>query len=460
VNAVANIATCAALKRFFGAADEPWQMPKRILIVDDDPLLGAELARLGVGIDAEVTVCAGAAEAIGRLGQGSTGGGIDLCLVDLDLPEGEGTAVVWKARACRPPVATVALTAHGAGAVEALRAGAAEIVAKPFCPLRLTALLRRLTDDGGRRGMSGAEVIGDHPGIREALERIEQIAATELPILLAGETGTGKETIARLVHGASDHRDGPFVTVNLAAIPEQLGVSSEREQPRTGWMAAAKGGTIFLEEIDELPLGVQRGLARALRERTVASPDGGTVPLDARMVTATCGDVAALVAAGRLDRELHDLLAATTVALPPLRERREDIPALAEHFRRQVNAREGRRVPGFALDVMRRLSQHDWPGNVRELEHLVERLVVTAGTRMVVMKDLPSHLRIQVIDFERATRRLPSTGLDLRLLLTELEERFIAEALARTGGNRNRAAELLGLNRTTLVEKLRRRYVA
>jgi DNA-binding NtrC family response regulator len=146
--------------------------------------------------------------------------------------------------------------------------------------------------------------------------------------------------------------------------------------------------------------------------------------------------------------------------MPPLRERREDIPALAEHFRRQVNAREGRRVPGFALDVMHRFSQHGWPGNVRELEYLCERLVVMAATRLVVMKDLPSYMRIQVIDFERATRRLPATGVDLRELLTELEETCIAEALARTGGNRNRAADLLGLNRTTLVEKLRRRFVA
>ena len=225
-------------------------------------------------------------------------------------------------------------------------------------------------------------------------------------------------------------------------------------------MAAAQGGTIFLEEIDELPLDVQRKLARALRERTVNVPGGGQVPLAARIVAAARPDLAERVAAGRFDGELYDLLTAAAIDLPPLRARREDVPALAEHFRRQVNDREGRRVPGFALDVMRRLSQHDWPGNVRELEHLVERLVVTAGTRMVVMQDLPSHLRIQVIDFERATRRLPATGVDLRVLLDALEERFIAEALERTGGNRNCAAELLGLNRTTLVEKLRRRYVA
>ena len=433
-------------------------MPKQILIVDDDPALGAELARLVGSVDGETVTCTGAADAVARLAEG----GIDLCVVDLDLPEAEGTAVVWKARACRPPVATVALTAHGAGAVEALRAGAAEIVAKPFCPLRLTALLRRLTDDGdGRRTAGGGAVVGNHPSIRDALERVDRMAGSEVPILLRGETGTGKETIARLVHAASSRRNGPFVTVNLAAVPERLaGVSGDRERPRAGWMAAAKGGTIFLEEIDELPPVVQLKLLRALRERTVTSTGGVPVPLDARIVAATRHDLGELVAAGRFDGDLYELLSTAAIELPALRERREDIPALAEHFRRQVNAREGRRVPGFALDVMRRLSQHGWPGNVRELEYLVERLVITAGTRMVVMKDLPSHLRIQVIDFERATRRLPANGVDLRVLLTELEERFIAEALERTGGNRNRAAELLGLNRTTLVEKLRRRYVA
>jgi DNA-binding NtrC family response regulator len=441
-------------------------MPKQILIVDDDPALRAELARLVRALDGEPVPCSSAAEAIARLGEGE----IDLCLVDLDLPAAEGTAVVLKARACRPPVVALALTARGAGAVEALRAGAAEIVAKPFSPTRLTALLRRHTDGAGRRSCGGAAVIGDHPRIREALEQVDRIAGTDLPVLLRGEPGTGKETMARLIHNASARRDGPFVAVNLAAIPETVsglaavssmsGIWGERERPRAGWMLAAQGGTIFLEAIDELSPEAQRKLLLALCDKTVSPPDGAPVPLGARVVAATCCDLDELVAAGRFDGSLHDLLRAVTIALPPLRERREDIPALVEHFRRQLNAREGRRVPGFALDVMHRFSQHGWPGNVRELEYLCERLVIMAGTRMVVMKDLPAHLRIQVIDFERATRRLPVNGLDLRELLTELEERFIAEALSRTGGNRNRAADLLGLNRTTLVEKLRRRYVA
>src|SRR5450631_74707 len=447
-------------------------MPKRILIVDNDPALRAELARLVRAVDGEPVTCASAAEAIARLGEGGgrEGGGIDLCLIDLDLPAAEGTAVVLKARACRPPIAALALTARGAGAVEALCAGAAEIVAKPFSPTRLTALLRRHTDDGAaRRSFGGAAVIGDHPRIRQALERVDQIAGTDLPVLLRGEPGTGKETMARLIHHASARRDGPFLTVNLAAVnlaavtetvQEDSDSSGEHERRRAGWMMAAQEGTIFLEAIDELPPEVQRRLLRALRDRVVTSADGVPVPLEARIIAATCCDLDELVAAGRFDADLHAQLRAVAIEMPPLRERREDIPALAEHFRCQVNAREGRRVPGFALDVMHRFSQHSWPGNVRELEYLCERLVVMAGTRMVVMKDLPSHLRIQVIDFERATRRLPATGVDLRELLTELEERFIAEALARTGGNRNRAADLLGLNRTTLVEKLRRRFVA
>ena len=442
-------------------------MQKRILIVDDDAALAAELGRLVGSIDAEPVIARSAAEAIARLGQSGGDNGIDLCLVDLDLPAAEGTAVVLKARACRPPVPAVALTARGAGAVEALCAGAAEIVAKPFSAARLGPLLRRLGDAGAARRPAGsAALVGDHPLIREALARAERIAATDVPVLLHGETGTGKETLARLVHGASARRDGPFVAVNLAAIPEAFvetelfGQASRADRPRAGWLTAAHGGTLFVEEIDQLPPGVQLKLGRVLRERTVTSVGGARVPLDVRLVAATRNDLRDLVNADRFDEELYDLLTAAPIELPPLRERRQDIPALAEHFRQLVNTREGRHVPGFALDVMHRLSQHDWPGNVRELEHLCERLVVTVGTRMVVMKDLPAHLRIQVIDFEHATRRLPASGVDLRVLLSELEEHLIAEALARTGGNRNRAAELLGINRTTLVQKLRRRAVA
>jgi DNA-binding NtrC family response regulator len=195
------------------------------------------------------------------------------------------------------------------------------------------------------------------------------------------------------------------------------------------------------------------------------TPVGGGSPIrvDVRVVAATHRDLEGMIDDGQFREDLFYRLDVVSIEIPPLRARREDIPALAEHFRREVNAREGRSVPGFALDVMQRLSHYDWPGNVRELENFVERAVVIARTRMVVAKDLPSHIchtHDRVLDLQRAARDLPADGVDLRLLLSEIEEHLISEALGRAGGNRNRAAELLRLNRTTLVEKLRRRNVA
>jgi two-component system, NtrC family, response regulator AtoC len=444
-------------------------MLKQILVVDDDAALRADLVRLVQGIGCEAVASAGAADAIARLGDAR----FDLCIVDLGLPAEEGTAVIMKANTCRPPVAAVALTARGAGAVDALRSGAAEIMAKPVCRAALADLLLRLMAGGpAQRPSCRAEVIGDHPGMREVLDRVDQIADTDAAVLIRGETGTGKEVIARLIHGASARRGGPFVAVNLAAIPEPLaeaelfgqvaGAFTDVDRSRAGRLVAAHGGTLFLDEIGEMPRSVQARLLRVLQERTVTPIGGGgvAVAIDVRVIAATHRDLDQLIAEGRFREDLYYHLGVVPIEIPPLRARSEDVPALAEHFRREVNAREGRCVPGFALDVMRRFAHYGWPGNVRELENLVERLVVLAGSRMVVMDDLPPHLRAPEVEPERDGLDLPVGGVDLRVFLIELEERFIAEALERTGGNRHRAAELLGINRNTLAEKLRRRHVA
>jgi transcriptional regulator with PAS, ATPase and Fis domain len=307
--------------------------------------------------------------------------------------------------------------------------------------------------------------------MRLVLDRVEQIADTDASVLIRGETGTGKEVVARLIHGASHRRSGPFVAVNVSTIPEPLaeselfghvrGAFTGADKSRTGRFVAAHGGTLFLDEIGEMPRGVQVKLLRALQEREV-TPVGASeaIPVDVRVVAATHRDLEGMIEEGAFREDLFYRLDVVPIEIPPLRERRQDIPALAEHFRADVNAREGRAVPGFALDVVQRLGAYDWPGNVRELENLVERLVVVAQSRMVVMDDLPAHLRTPVVDLENATLDLPEAGVDLRIFLTQLEERLIAQALERTGGNKNRAAELLGMNRTTLVEKLRRRNVA
>ena len=449
-------------------------MPKKILLVDDDPSIHAGLLRLIKTLGHEPVAASSTGDALARL----RGEAFDLCITDLQLPDGDGRQVVREARACRPPVIVIALTTHGTveSAVQALRDGAADVLAKPFhISVLEQSLLRLLSAEparGGRgRPTPGVAVIGDHPAMRLVLDRVEQIADTDASVLIRGETGTGKEVVARLIHGASARRAGPFVAVNVAAIPEALaeselfghvrGAFTGADKARTGRFVAAHRGTLFLDEIGEMPRGVQVKLLRALQEREV-TPVGGSesIPVDVRVVAATHRNLEAMIGDGTFREDLFYRLDVVPIEIPPLRERRLDIPALAENFRNDVNAREGRAVPGFALDVMQRLCAYEWPGNVRELENLVERLVVVAANRMVVMEDLPAHLRTSVIDLENATLDLPESGVDLRVFLTQLEERLIAQALERTGGNKNRAAELLGMNRTTLVEKLRRRNVA
>jgi DNA-binding NtrC family response regulator len=449
-------------------------MAKKILLVDDDPSIHAGLVRSIKALGHETVTAASAADAIARLKAQR----FDLCITDLHLAEGDGRAVVREARSARPPVAVIALTEHGtvADAVEALRIGAADVLGKPFHVSVLEqALVRLLSAEPARssraRPTPGVAVIGEHPAMRLVLDRVEQIADTDASVLIRGETGTGKEVVARLIHGASQRRSGPFVAVNVSAIPEALaeselfghvrGAFTGADKARTGRFVSASGGTLFLDEIGEMPRGVQAKLLRVLQEREV-TPVGASesVPVDVRVVAATHRDLEGMIAEGTFREDLFYRLDVVPIEIPPLRDRRQDIAALSEHFRVDVNAREGRSVPGFALDVMQRLGAYDWPGNVRELQNLVERLVVVAGTRMVVMDDLPSHLRTTVVDLENATLDLPQSGVDLRIFLTQLEERLIAQALERTGGNKNRAAELLGMNRTTLVEKLRRRNVA
>jgi two-component system, NtrC family, response regulator AtoC len=448
-------------------------MGRAILIVDDDPAIHAGLVRLVRDLGYEPTESRGAADAIARLG----GGRFDFCVVDLGLPAGEGAAVVMKARACRPAVTTVALTTQGsvANAVEALRAGAADVVAKPFHAAALEGSLRRLDGGTGERAFmgrptAGVAVVGDHPAMQAVLDQVDRIADTDASVLIRGETGTGKEVVARLIHSAGSRRAGPFVAVNMAAIPEPLaeaelfghvrGAFTGAERPRQGRLLAANGGTLFLDEIGEMPRSLQAKLLRVLQEREVTPVGGGTpVPIDVRFIAATHRDLEEMIEDHRFREDLYYRLDVVPIEVPPLRARRDDIPALVDHFRREMNARERRSVPGFSPEVMQRLTAYDWPGNVRELENLVERLVVLAGSRMVSMGDLPPHLRTEVIDLE-STMDLPVDGVDLRILLTELEDNLIAQALERTGGNRNRAADLLRLNRTTLVEKLRRRNVA
>ncbi|HEY0713895.1 MAG TPA: sigma-54 dependent transcriptional regulator, partial [Polyangia bacterium] len=359
-------------------------------------------------------------------------------------------------------------------AVTALRMGAADFLSKPLCADALNESFLRVTGEHGgnraQRSQNGA-LVGEHPAMRRVLERIDQIADTGANILIRGETGTGKEVVARLVHASSQRRAAPFVAMNMAAIPESLaetelfgherGAFTGAERGRKGKFRAAEGGTLFLDEIGDMPKGLQAKLLRVLEEKTVypiGSTDG--VRVDVRLIAATHRNLEQMVADGDFREDLYYRLDVLSIELAPLRDRRSDIPMLSEHFRHCFNSESGRTVPAFSPEVLLRLTSYDWPGNVRQLENTIERLVLTAANRSVTLDDLPPSLRGDVVSSSAGSLDLPPTGVDLRMLLSQLEGRFIDQALARTGGNKNRAAELLGMNRTTLVEKLRRRNVA
>jgi DNA-binding NtrC family response regulator len=392
----------------------------------------------------------------------------DLCLADVRLPEHEAQALLEAARLRRPPVPVVALTGETTvkGAVAALRAGAVDFLSKPFHAELFAETVRRALgtlagSNDGPRGADGASLVGEHRAMRLMLERIEQVAGTDANILIRGEAGTGKQMIARLVHAASPRRGGPFVAVNLAMLPEPLAETELFGTPTApGRILQAQRGTLFLDEVAALPKPLQERLLGVLRERAVGATGGPAVPVDLRVIAASSRNLEQLVRDGALRDDLYYRLDVIPIEVPALRDRKEDIALLADYFRREANSRAGLSVPALSPEVVGRLVSYDWPGNIRQLETTVERLVHLAGDRAVTLIDLPTSLRADISDLGVGTLDLPPYGVDLRLLLTRLEDRLIGQALERTGGNKNRAAELLGMNRTTLVEKLRRRNVA
>ena len=327
-----------------------------------------------------------------------------------------------------------------------------------------------------------AEIVGASPAMVEALETIQYVAATDCSILITGETGTGKELFARAAHRASNRRSRPFIPVNCAAIPESLleselfghikGAFTGATNPRTGRFMSAHEGTIFLDEIGDLPLAAQAKLLRVLEERTVC-PVGADVeiPVDVRVVAATHHNLEEMVAQGKFRADLYFRLAVVPVTLPALRDRADDIVQIAELCIARVREKLGRNVEGLDESAKSALCAYAWPGNVRELSHMIERAVLLARRATLSAGDLsipgsPKKLaargsgEIKLSLVSTPPAELPemptNVTLDLRSALEHLERDLIDRALTKAGGNRTEAAALLGLNRTTLVEKLRK----
>jgi len=335
------------------------------------------------------------------------------------------------------------------------KVGAFDSVAPPVDPL-------------APRPRSMANVIGVSQKILHVYHVIDRVADTGCTVLITGESGTGKELVARGLHEVSQHASGPFVAVNCGAIPEALleseifghvkGAFTGAHATKLGRLAQASGGTLFLDEIGELSLALQVKLLRVLQSHEY-SPVGDTRMLrtDARIVAATNVDLERAVAAGTFREDLYYRLNVIHLDVPPLRDRPEDIPVLAESFLKRTNERLGRNV-GVSRAAMQLLTDWTWPGNVRELENTIERAAILCQNSAIEPSDLPASMR--GMSYSRTiTPELPNAGLELRAVVEAFENELIRQALERTGWNKNQAARLLGLNRTTLVEMLKRKRI-
>jgi DNA-binding NtrC family response regulator len=449
----------------------------KILVCDDEDQLCRGLSRLLRGDGHEVVTADGPGGAAWILQDH-----FDLILTDIRMPGVDGFEIIKTARRHVPHTPVIAMSGNAEipDAVRAMHAGARDFLIKPFDKIALTeamaAVFRPIeptedpTDPRRWRDRHAPFLLGDDPAMLPVLALLAQVADTRCTVLLNGESGTGKELAARALHAGSSRAKKPFIAVNCAAIPPNLveselfgharGAFTGATASRQGRFGQADTGTIFLDEIGEMELGVQAKLLRLIQDGEL-QPVGDESPhkIDVRVVAATNRNLENEVAAGRFRADLYWRLNVIPIEMPSLRSRPTDIVSLSDHFLQRANERHRRQVQGFGPQTLSLMMSYGWPGNIRELENLVERLVIVKGSGTLMPSDLPPALRSPRVTPPSGTSapEFPESGADLKTILDAVEEKMIGEALVRTGGNKNRAAELLGLNRTTLVEKLRRR---
>ena len=456
-----------------------------VLVIDDEELYRKALERILARVGHRVSCARDATEAMAVV----TAEPVDLVLCDVRMPGINGLELVRQIREVHPDVPCIVITGYGSPeqSVEALRAGAFWYLEKPFDQGSLD-VVRRLVEQAIEHGRLKAEnrqlqrqlrhryrfenIVGTSGALREALEIVEKVADTDSTVLITGESGTGKELFARALHYNSARADRPLVTVNCGAIPEELleselfghvrGAFTSAVSHREGRFARAHGGTIFLDEIGDMSANLQVKLLRVLQERTF-EPVGSSKPIevDVRVVAATHQDLELAIRERRFREDLFYRLNVIPIEVPPLRARREDIPELARHFLERINGDKGKQVEGFTDDALAGLAAHDWPGNVRELENLIERLIIFRGEGRIGIEDLPANVaRDSAPALAGSTPALPPSGLDFNDVVDRFESELIRQALERTGGNKQQAAQLLGLNRTTLHEKMKKKGLA
>ena len=456
--------------------------PLKLLVIDDDAAIRRIFrdlvgTRPGLSVDDAADGTAGVEKAMA--------GDYDVILTDLQMPGLDGMELLERVKAVRPGLPVVIFTAHGSieKAVEAMRKGADDFLPKPFQMGHLLAILERLrrvrgiTDENRdlRRRLEARDRIENLIGLTEEMEKVREVVRRVqrevCNVVVLGESGTGKDIVARAIHAGGPRATGPFVPVNCAAIAPSLleselfghekGAFTGAHAMRRGLFEDSRGGTLFLDEVAEIPLDLQAALLRVLEERKVRRVGGSElIDVDARLIAATNDDLPASVEAGRFRRDLFYRLNVVMIPIPPLRKRKDDIPLLVNHFfRRREGAPGARRMTGVAPEAMNQLLRYDWPGNVRELEHVIERAFALGTGDRIGVEDLPPSL----LEASRRKSSFPlpagPAGIEVRSLEeTEIDQ--IRRAMEQAGGNATRAAERLKIDRTTLYRKMKRYGIA
>ncbi len=441
---------------------------KRILIVDDEQSMREMLAILLKKEGFAIETAGSRAEAAVAL----AGEPVDLVLTDVRLPDGDGLEVLRHVKAASPGTGVIVMTAYGTTetAVAARKLGAEAYLLKPFDVDEVRVVIRDAiaTRDLRQDNLRLRRELGAHYGIEQMVgvsapmaalfEMVRAIAPASSTVLITGESGTGKELIARAIHGLSSRSGGPFVSVNCGAMPDTLleselfghvkGAFTDAHASKKGLFEAASGGTLFLDEVSETTAAMQVKLLRALQDRRIRRV-GGTdeIEVDVRVIAATNAPLEDLVREKRFREDLYYRLQVIPIHAPPLRERRDDIPLLAEHFLSRFARQMGKRVAKVSDAAMECLKRYAWPGNVRELENVIERAVAFETTEAVLPERLPDAIRSPA---RAGATAVLGPGFDLDEHLRSIEARLLTEAMERSGGDRARAAEMLGVSPRSL----------
>jgi len=449
------------------------QSMRRVLVVDDEENIRLVVKSLLRKNGYEVGVADSGEAALGMVDSF----GPDVILTDVRMPKMGGLDLLATLRAKQHPATVIVMSAYGNidMALEAMKAGAYDYISKPFKPEELILVLRKAEERETLRRENRAlkeqikgkeqfqSILAKSPSMTAIFKIITKITEFKTTVLISGESGVGKELVAKAIHNSSSRKTRPFVAINCGAIPENLleselfghkkGAFTDASADRHGLFEEANGGTLFLDEIGELPLNLQVKLLRVLQEETIRKlGDAKDIKVDVRIIAATHRDLSAEVAAGRFREDLFYRINVLPIVVPPLRLRREDIAILLDHFLDRNNARLGTQIRGVSAEARKVLMDYSWPGNVRELENTIERAMVLCDTDVVQAPDLPDRIRDAL---DPVQVQLASGELSVKKTSAAIEQILIRRALQKTKGNRTRAAELLEISHRALLYKIK-----